>query len=71
MGVKMSEYEYYPSKERKEIIDKKCNDCISALGGLDINEKAFALMVLVDSFQKVSGMNLIAIMSSKKNENAT
>lgn len=57
---------YYPTEVDKQIISGLCNEIIDMLEPLRIEQKAFALVQLVSSFEDVSGIKLQAILENYK-----
>lgn len=56
---------WFPSEEEKEKVTELCSKCIDVLSELPkIEQKAFALVNLVKSFEDVSGMQFDAIVSA-------
>lgn len=55
----MDEIIYYiPTEEEKVVISKKTGEIINILSGLSIAQKAFALRVLVETFEETTGASI-------------
>jgi len=55
---------YYPTDTDKQIISGLCNEIIDILAPLRVEQKAFALVELVSSFEDVSGIKFQAILQT-------
>lgn len=64
----MSEYIWwFPNKEEKEKVTELCSKCIDVLSELpEVEQKAFALLHLVKSFEDTSGIKFDAIVNFYK-----
>jgi len=47
-----------PTKKEKKKIESICSKCIGLMGDLPIEQSAFALRCLVDSFNDISGIKI-------------
>ena len=66
----MNEIWWFPNEEEKEKVEELCNKCIDILSELPkVEQKAFALLQLIKSFEDTSGIKFDAIISTYK-ENA-
>ena len=55
---------WFPTDKEKELVSELCNKCIDVLSPLKrIEQKAFALKQLCDSFYDVSGIKIEEVKS--------
>lgn len=62
----IDELVFVPTEKDKERINKLCNKVIDLLDGLTTAEKAFALTILIDSFEKSYGIKMTAILDRRR-----
>ena len=60
------EYEYRPSEKEKKKLEKIADRVVDVLSGITVTQKAFVLMMLVQSFQETSGIDIAAMLDGEK-----
>lgn len=59
---------YIPTKEELEFIDRVCKKVIDDMSVLNTDQKAYALVHLMDGFQLASGYRLFPIYDKKNGD---
>ncbi len=68
MDEKVKKIVWFPTDKEKRKIEGICDKCIDLMEDLPVEQKAFTLQTLIESFQDVSGINVAMMVVTKFKE---